>query len=194
MLHARIRGARMSRHIRRICPVVVALLASRIGSAQITGTLTQAAHFAPVDASTLGAKSAATVGLSLGQDEFVGALGGALRGGKLRGFVGQYFRRWSVGAGFASRVASRRLLPGLAGNVGGELVGGYRHLGSVPHTAAALNLTMPVSLTLGDANDASFSLYAAPYGEAGVMRTLKPNQVAVRLPRPATMRQGSYTR
>jgi hypothetical protein len=152
------------------------LAISTSAAAQIAGTANEVAQFAPVDASALGVTRGASIGLSAGNTEYVVNGGVGLGGGSLRGFVGAHREALSLGAGFAQTFAARPLTSGIHASVGGQLVGGYQYNRYGPHNSAALNLTIPLALTLGDANrpaieGPSLALYAAPYAELGMMHT-----------------------
>ena len=147
---------------------VFTLLPSRSAIAQVIGSSTGAAIFSPVDASALGVSRLAGVGLSITDAEFV--VGGGLRmaGGSLRGYAGGGNFAWSTGLGYSSTLVRRSLAGGfLHGTIGGEVTGGYRHR-SYSSNAGALNMTIPVGISVGDPDGKSLMVYGAPYAELGV--------------------------
>jgi hypothetical protein len=136
------------------------------------GRLSGSATFAPVDAAALGVTRPASMGLFVGEAQYVGAAGLGVGNGALRGFVGRSASDWSFGGGYARTLATGQLGSAIHTSIGGELVGGYRHYA---RSSAAANLTMPLGLTFGDPNrpflrGPSFAIYIAPYAETGVTR------------------------
>ncbi|HEY2375185.1 MAG TPA: hypothetical protein VGH98_04365 [Gemmatimonadaceae bacterium] len=160
----------------RICRLSISagiiLLAPTSSFAQITGTSTGAAIFAPVDASALGVTRGASMALGVGGSLLMGAGGVGFAGGALRGFLSSNFEHspsLDIGAAFSRTFVRQQLLSGVQTSIGGQAVAGYLHEG-YPRNAAALNLTIPLALTLGDGNGAaSLAVYAAPYGEVGML-------------------------
>jgi hypothetical protein len=174
----------MARLRRQWLLAVVTLLLSTSAAAQITGTSTEVTRVAPVDASALGVTRGASLGLSVGDAEYVLGAGFGLADGSLRGFLGGEQGRWSLGAGYARTVTAHRVGRGMQSSVGGELVVGYRYDRYSPHNSAAVGLTIPFALTFGDGNrpsieGPSIAIYAAPYLEAGMMH---PNAISACAP------------
>lgn len=140
----------------------------RSAIAQLAGSSTGAAIFSPVDASALGASRLSSVGLSLTDGEFVVGGGLGMAGGSLRGYAGGGNFAWSTGVGYSSTFVRRSVANGLLyGTIGGQLTGGYRHW-SYTSDAGALNMTIPIGISLGDPDGKSLMVYAAPYAELGL--------------------------
>ena len=147
---------------------VFALAPSRSAIAQLAGSSTGAAVFSPVDASALGVSRLSSIGLSVTDAEFVVGGGLAMAGGSLRGYAGGGDFAWSTGLGYSSTLVRRSLAAELLhGTVGGQFTGGYRHRSYISD-AVALNMTIPVGISVGDPDGKSLMLYAAPYAELGV--------------------------
>src|SRR5206468_250408 len=132
-----------------------------------------AADFAPVDAAALGVARGASVGVFVGSNGYAAGGGPGIAGGALRGFVAAGVYQWSVGAGYARTLVNRQVVGVFHTTIGGELVGGYRNDAYRPRRSGALNLTVPLGLTLGDANrrllaGPSLAIYLAPFAEAGL--------------------------
>ena len=126
--------------------------------------------FSPVDASALGVSRLSSVGLSVTDAEFVLGGGLGMASGSLRGYAGGSSLGWSTGLGYASTFVRRSLADGLLhGTIGGQLTGGYRHR-TYASQAGALNMTIPIGISVGNPDGNSLALYAAPYAELGVER------------------------
>ena len=147
--------------------MAAALLVSSAAQAQVSGHGTPGARFAPVDASALGVTRPTSLGFFLA-DSYTGGASLGWGGGAVRGFAAGRWREWSLGAGYVRTFVKRDLGGSLFGTIGGEIVGGYRHLDFRPRSAAAVDLTIPLGLALGDPDARSLAFYAAPYAEAGL--------------------------
>ena len=142
--------------------------------AQLSGRHAGAGLFSTVDEAALGDTLLASVGLFVSADNYTAAGGIGVAGGALRGYAGGIGGprgvRWSLGASYARAIATRQLAGPLRGVIGGELLGAVRHTFYAPHEAAAIGLTAPVGLSLGDPSGPSLGVYATPYAETGVVR------------------------
>ncbi|MFL5616335.1 MAG: hypothetical protein ACJ796_21895 [Gemmatimonadaceae bacterium] len=159
----------MSRRLRyplvAVAWVMSPLIAASAG-AQLAGIASRAADFAPVDASALGVTRQSSIGLSVNNSDLV--LGGGIGtwGGAMHVYLGAGANNWSSGIAYSRTAFVRPLVPGLRFTLGEQLSGGYRRFG--PEYQGAVNLKVPVGLTLGNPDGASLAAYAAPYGELGV--------------------------
>jgi hypothetical protein len=145
------------------------LVPSAPARAQLYGTHSGAVDLATVDASALGDTLRSSLGFFLsGQWVIAGGVG--VLGGSLKAYLGSDPNRlglpYNLGVGYARTIAAHDLAGPLHGAIGTELVAGFRH----PSDAGALNLTVPVGVSLGDPSSTSLGLYAAPYVESGLMR------------------------
>ena len=150
-----------------------ALVPSAPLHAQLYGIHSGAVDLATVDAASLGDTLRSSLGVFLA-DKWVVAGGVGALGGSLRAYIGSDPNRsgipYMLGAGYAYTLAAPGLIGPLHGAIGTELVGGFRHETNRPHNAAALNLTVPVGLSVGNPSSTSLGLYAAAYVESGLMR------------------------
>jgi hypothetical protein len=170
-------------HVRRVAALAVCailLFPPPPGAAQIIGTSTPVADFAPVDAVALGVARASSLGVFAADYQAVVGAGAGLAGGAVRAFAGAATDIWSVGAGYARTMLARRLTETTRESAGLQLVVGYRHDDYLPHSFGALRLTAPLAITFGDPNQPSsdartFAIYAAPYADIGVIEQLNPN-------------------
>jgi hypothetical protein len=151
----------------------MALVPSASARAQFYGTHSGAVDLATVDASALGDTLRSSLGL-FAADQWVIAGGVGVLGGSLKGYLGSDPNRvgfpYALGVGYARTIAAHVLVGPLHGAIGTELVAGFRHEPYAPRDAGALNLTVPVGVSLGDPSSTSLGLYAAPYVESGLMR------------------------
>src|SRR5690349_20186108 len=120
----------MSRRVR--CSFVAAAclmssLVSRSAAAQMVGSASRAADFAPVEATALGVTRQSSVGLSVNGSGF--ALGGGMgaRGGALHAYLGGSRFEWATGLAYSHTSIARQVLPGLHATVGEQLSSGYRN-------------------------------------------------------------------
>jgi len=151
----------------------VALVPSGSARAQRYATHSGAANLSTVDASPLGDTLRSSLGFFLA-NQWVIAGGVGVLGGSLKGYFGSNPERlgfpYSLGVGYARAIAAQGLGGPLHGAVGAELVAGFRHGPYHPDDAGAINLTVPVGVSVGNASSTSLGLYAAPYVESGIMR------------------------
>lgn len=142
--------------------------------AQLSGRHAGTGVFSTVDEAALGDTLLASVGLFVSSDQFTAGGGIGLAGGALRGYAGGVAghsgARWSLGAGYARSIATRQLAGPLRGVIGGEVLAAVRHTPYAPHEAAAIGLTAPLGLSVGDPSGLSLGLYATPYAEEGATR------------------------
>jgi len=151
----------------------MALVPSDSARAQLYGTHSGAVDLATVDASALGDTLRSSLGVFLA-GKWVIAGGVGVLGGSLKGYLGSESSSWghpyNLGVGYARTMAAHDLAGPLHGAIGTELVAGFRHEPFAPRDAGALNLTVPVGVSLGDPSGTSLGFYAAPYVESGLTR------------------------
>jgi hypothetical protein len=135
--------------------------------AQVVGTLSDAVHFAPVDASALGVTRPASVGISAGNDALIADVGFGVGGGALRGYAGGAAYLWTFGAGYARTLRARDVWNGTRASVGAQLVAGYRHHSYWPNQDGGVGLTIPAAWTIGSPDASSLMLYGGPFVEGG---------------------------
>jgi hypothetical protein len=116
------------RHSCQVAPLTfcaaIALSVPSHALAQITGTPTPVAVFAPVDAVALGVTRAASIGVFAADYQVVIGADTGLAGGALRLFVGATSDMWSAGAGYAHTIVTHQLTNSLC--VGSTLCTAYR--------------------------------------------------------------------
>ena len=165
--------SRLSRFLFLGAAIAMALAPSGPARAQLYGTHSGAADLSTVDASALGDTLRSSLGFFLA-DQWVITGGVGVLGGSLKGYLGSDPNRlgfpYALGVGYARAIAAHGLVGPLQGAIGTELVAGFRHGPFAPRDAGAVNLTVPVGVSLGDPSSTSLGLYAAPYVESGIMR------------------------
>lgn len=146
---------------------ITSLLLPRPVAAQLAGLASRAADFAPVDASVLGAARRSSVGLSANGAELVAGGAVGIWSGALHAYVGAASYQWSTGFAYSRTAAAWQVIRGIHATFGEQLSTGYRRYDRYGYSGA-VNLRVPLGLTLGNADRASLAVYAAPYAEAGV--------------------------
>jgi hypothetical protein len=151
----------------------ISLVPSDSARAQLYGRHSGAVDLATVDASALGDTLRSSLGFFMA-DQWVIAGGVGALGGSLKAYLGSDPNRlgfpYKLGVGYARTIAAHDLAGPLHGAIGAEVVAGFRHGPFGPRDAGALNLTVPVGVSLGDPSGTSLGFYAAPYAESGLTR------------------------